>query len=246
MKMIRIMALAVLIIGSFFAVQVTRAQQQRGIKRTELQRHDLSIAGREAVQVRIDFDAGAGFPRHTHPGEEIIYVIEGTLEYQVEGQAPVTLKAGGALFIPAGTIHSAKNVGTGNAAELGTHFVEKGKPLVTLVQSAEEKSVPKKELGNMIISSIQFTFASKDADTAESMLRELSRQSIKEPGVVRFDVGRGSDDPNVFVLWEVYRDKDAVEAHRGSEPFKRLVLNGIRPLAQKREVITAVPVNEDQ
>jgi len=47
-------------------------------------------------------------------------------------------------------------------------------------------------------------------------------------------------------LWEVYRDKDAVDAHRETEPFKRLVLNGIRPLAQKREVITAVPVNEDQ
>jgi quinol monooxygenase YgiN len=102
------------------------------------------------------------------------------------------------------------------------------------------------ELKNMIISSIQFTFAFKDADVAESMLRELSGLSIKEPGVIRFDVGRGSEDPNVFVLWEVYRDKDAVEAHRESEPFKRLVLDGIRPLALKREAITAVPVNEDQ
>jgi len=242
MKMIRIFAPAVLLVGLSFAVQVALGQQP-GIKRTELQRHDLGIPGYEAVQVRIDFDAGAAFPKHTHPGEEIIYVIEGTLEYQVERRSPVTLKAGGVLFLPAGTIHSARNVGSNRAAELGTYVVEKGKPLVTLVQSA---NISKKELRNMIISSIQFTFATKDADTAESMLRELSGESIKEPGVVRFDVGRSTDDPNMFVLWEVYRDKDAVDAHRETEPFKRLVLNGIRPLAQKREVVTAVPVNEDQ
>ena len=63
-------------------------------------------------------------------GEEIAYVIEGMLEYQFEGKPPVTLKAGEALFIPAGTIHSAKNVGNGNGAELATYLVEKGKPLV--------------------------------------------------------------------------------------------------------------------
>jgi oxalate decarboxylase/phosphoglucose isomerase-like protein (cupin superfamily) len=68
-------------------------------------------------------------PRHTHPGEEIIYVLEGLLEYQVEGKPPVTLKAGDVLFIPAGTVHAAKNVGSGNAAELATYVVEKGKPL---------------------------------------------------------------------------------------------------------------------
>src|SRR4051812_27929670 len=108
--------------------------QQPGVKRTELQRHDISIAGHEAVQVRIDFDPGTGFGKHTHPGEEIIYVLEGLLEYQVEGKSPVTLKAGEVLFIPAGTIHSAKNVGSVNAAELATYIVEKGKPLVTLVK----------------------------------------------------------------------------------------------------------------
>ena len=70
------------------------------------------------------------FPPHSHPGEEIAYVIEGELEYQLEGRPLVTLKAGEALFIPAETIHSAKNVGTDNAAELATYLVEKGKPLV--------------------------------------------------------------------------------------------------------------------
>jgi quercetin dioxygenase-like cupin family protein len=90
------------------------------------------VPGREVIQVRVDFAPGVAFPPHSHPGEEIAYVIEGLLEYQFEGKPPVTLKAGEALFIPAGTIHSAKNVGSGNAAELATYLVEKGKPLVAL------------------------------------------------------------------------------------------------------------------
>jgi len=108
--------------------------QQTGTKRTDLQRHDLSAPGREVVQVRVDFDPGYVSPRHTHPGEEIIYVLEGLLEYQVEGKPSVTLKAGDVLFIPAGTIHAAKNVGSGKGAELATYVVEKGKPLVAIVK----------------------------------------------------------------------------------------------------------------
>jgi quercetin dioxygenase-like cupin family protein len=115
------------------ALHVARAKQA-GIKRTDLQRHDLSAAGREAVQVRVELAPGASFPKHTHPGEEIIYVLEGSIEYQVEGKAPAMLKAGDVLFIPAGTIHSAKNIGSGNGVELATYVVEKGKPLVVLVK----------------------------------------------------------------------------------------------------------------
>lgn len=106
---------------------------QPGTRRTELQRHDLSVPGREVVQVRVDFDPGAIAPRHRHPGEEIIYVIEGTIEYQVDGSPTKVYKAGEVLTVPAGVIHAAKNVGSDNAAELGTYFVEKGKPLVELV-----------------------------------------------------------------------------------------------------------------
>jgi quercetin dioxygenase-like cupin family protein len=105
--------------------------QQPGVKRTDLQQHDLSVPGREVVQVRVDIAPGVLAPNHSHPGEEIVYVIEGLLEYQLEGKPPVTLKAGEVLFIPAGTIHSAKNVGSVNGAELATYIVEKGKPLVT-------------------------------------------------------------------------------------------------------------------
>jgi quercetin dioxygenase-like cupin family protein len=61
-------------------------------------------------------------------------VIEGSLVYEIDGQPPVTLRAGEVLFIPAGTIHAAKNVGTVNAAELATYVVEKGKPLLELIE----------------------------------------------------------------------------------------------------------------
>ena len=133
MKTTLIIGVAMLILGSGLARDVAQAQQP-GAKRTDLQRHDLSAPGREVVQVRIDFDAGFVSPKHTHPGEEIIYVLEGTLEYRIEGNPPATYKAGDVLLVPAGAIHWVKNVGSGNGAELATYVVEKGKPLLTLVK----------------------------------------------------------------------------------------------------------------
>jgi quercetin dioxygenase-like cupin family protein len=133
MNTTRILAVAVLMVASGLALHAARAQQP-GITRTDLQRHDLAVPGREVVQVRVDFAPGVGFPKHSHPGEEIVYVIEGLLEYEVEGKPPVTLKAGDVLFIPAGTVHAARNVGSGNGAELATYIVEKGQPLVVLVE----------------------------------------------------------------------------------------------------------------
>jgi quercetin dioxygenase-like cupin family protein len=133
MNTIRSMALAALIVASGLTLPPAQAQQP-GVKRTDLQRHDLSAPGREAVQVRVDLASGVAFGKHTHPGDEIIYVLEGTLEYQIEDKPPVTLKPGDVLFIPAGTVHSAKNVGSGTGSELATYIVEKGKPLLTLVK----------------------------------------------------------------------------------------------------------------
>jgi quercetin dioxygenase-like cupin family protein len=130
------MAIAMLIAASGFALYVAQdiAQAQlSGTRLINLQRHDLSAPGREVIQARVEIDPGVTSPRHMHPGEEIIYVLECTLEYQVEGKPPVTLKAGDVLFIPAGTIHAAKNVGSGPGAELATYVVEKGKPLATVV-----------------------------------------------------------------------------------------------------------------
>ena len=116
-------------------VSIGNAQQRPvGTTRTDLQRHDLSVTGREMWQLRSDFAPGASFPRHRHPGEEIIYVLEGSIEYDVEGKPPVILKAGDVLFVPYGVVHAAKNVGSTPAAELGTYVVEKGKPLTEIVK----------------------------------------------------------------------------------------------------------------
>jgi quercetin dioxygenase-like cupin family protein len=132
MKTTRAIAAAAVIAGTGVALHVVGAQP--GIRRTDLQRHDLGVPGREVLQVRVELDPGVAFGRHSHPGEEIVYVLEGTLEYAVDGKPPVTLEPGGVLFIPAGTIHAAKNVGKGNGAELATYVVEKGKPLVVMAK----------------------------------------------------------------------------------------------------------------
>lgn len=133
MNTTRTFALALLLTASALALHAAQAQQP-GIQRTDVLRNDLGVPGREAIQVRVDFAPGVAFGMHSHSGAEIAYVLEGTLEYQFEDEASVTLKAGQALFIPAGKVHAAKNVGSGNAAELATYIVEKGKPLVELVK----------------------------------------------------------------------------------------------------------------
>src|SRR3954468_13306167 len=132
MRLTLIIGAMMVIAGTGMAPNMAQAQQS-GTRRTDLQRHDLSAPGREVIQVRVEFDPGYAAPRHTHPGEEIIYVLEGTLEYQIGGKV-TTVKPGDVLFVPAGTIHSVKNIGSGNGAELATYIVEKGKPLITLVK----------------------------------------------------------------------------------------------------------------
>jgi quercetin dioxygenase-like cupin family protein len=109
-------------------------QQLRGLRRTDLQRHDLSVPGREVIQNRVDVDPHAPAVRHWHPGEEIIYVLEGTLEYEIDGRPPVTVTAGAAMMAPAEPVHAVRNAGDGNAAELATCIVEKGKPLLNLAE----------------------------------------------------------------------------------------------------------------
>ena len=133
MKATRIIPVVILSVASGLVLHTALAQQQ-GVRRTELQRYDLSVRGREVIQVRVDLDPGVTVPQHSHPGEEIIYVLEGVWEYQVEGKEPTKLTAGEVLFIPAGVKHGAKNVGSGKGSELATYIVEKGKPLVVLAK----------------------------------------------------------------------------------------------------------------
>ena len=106
------------------------AAQPPGITRTPLQQHDLSVAGWETVQMRVDFAPGATAPRHVHAGDEIVYVLKGKIEYRMDGQPRASLGEGDVLFIPKGKPHSAANVGLETASELATYVVEKNKPLV--------------------------------------------------------------------------------------------------------------------
>jgi (4S)-4-hydroxy-5-phosphonooxypentane-2,3-dione isomerase len=94
----------------------------------------------------------------------------------------------------------------------------------------------------MLIQSIHFTFAPEDADKAETILRELRDASRNEDGVITFDVARSQEKPNLFALWEAYKDRAAVDAHIATEHFKRLVINGVRPMAQQRDAETVFPI----
>ena len=117
--------------AAVFVLTGIAAAQQPAFKRTVLQQSDISAPGREVVQAVAEFEPRATPGRHTHPGEEIGYVLEGTFLVEQEGKAPVTLKAGGTFLIPAGTIHNATNTGGGPGKILATYIVEKGKPLAT-------------------------------------------------------------------------------------------------------------------
>ncbi len=131
-KLLSLVAIAAATFGAF-SIQLLNAQAP-GFKRVELQRGDLSVAGREAVVVRADFDPDGIVGRHTHPGEESSYIIEGTVQLEIDGSVPRKLKAGDTFFIPAGVVHAAKNIGGTQAKVLATYIVEKGKPLATMVK----------------------------------------------------------------------------------------------------------------
>ncbi|MBV4477654.1 cupin domain-containing protein [Pseudomonas sp. B2M1-30] len=129
-------ATAILLSLSGFAhaadTQPAAKNWQQGLSRTDLVRQDLGAADREVIQARVDFEPGVTSPRHAHPGVEVAYVISGTFEYQLEGRAPVTLKAGDSLYIPEGVAHIAKNVGQEKGSELATYIVKKGEPVLIL------------------------------------------------------------------------------------------------------------------
>lgn len=114
-----------------FVLTGVLAAQQPTFKRTVLQQVDISVPGREAISAIAEFQPGATPGRHTHFGEEIAYVLEGTLLVEQDGKPAVTLKAGEMVLFPSGTIHNATNTGAGTARVLATYIVEKGKPLAT-------------------------------------------------------------------------------------------------------------------
>jgi quercetin dioxygenase-like cupin family protein len=105
--------------------------QQPTFKRTVLQQVDISVPGREAVTALAEFQPGAAAGRHTHPGEEIGYILEGRFLLEQDGKPAVMLGAGQTFLIPAGTIHNATNTGSTTGRVVATYLVEKGKPLAT-------------------------------------------------------------------------------------------------------------------
>ena len=104
--------------------------QQPGISRKDLLQENIAAPGLQVVQVRVGFAPHATAARHSHPGEEVAYVLTGRIEYRIDGKPPVVLQAGDTLFIPAHAVHGARNLGTTEATELATYIVERGKPLV--------------------------------------------------------------------------------------------------------------------
>lgn len=110
------------------------AQQPLPSMRKDLQRHDLSSPDHEVYQAEVSLEPGVLFPRHSHPGEEVIYVLKGTWLYELDGQPPVTVKAGEVLFVPYGVVHSARNIGTETGVELATYILKKGEPLLTIAK----------------------------------------------------------------------------------------------------------------
>ena len=105
--------------------------QNPGIKRTIVQKKDISVPGREAVVAKVEIAPGSSAGRHTHAGEEISYVMAGELEVLVEGEPPLHVKTGEAFQIQAGAKHDAQNKGTVPVQLAAVYVVEKGKPLAT-------------------------------------------------------------------------------------------------------------------
>jgi len=107
--------------------------QNPGIKRTIVYTGDVSVPGREAKIASVVIEPGASAGRHTHPGDEITYVIEGEGELLVDGQPTLKFKTGDGFLIKAGMTHDARNTGTRPIKLAAIYVVEKGKPLATPV-----------------------------------------------------------------------------------------------------------------
>ncbi|AEI79301.1 hypothetical protein CNE_2c03150 [Cupriavidus necator N-1] len=117
--------------GAVALMAASALAQSSGLTRTLVGRADVSVPGREAVVARVEVAPGAYAGRHTHPGDEISYVMEGEAQLLIDGQSPRTVKAGESFVVPAGVVHDAHNSGSTATRVLGVYVVEKGKPLAS-------------------------------------------------------------------------------------------------------------------
>ena len=120
-------------LGLGLAASCLLLAQSTGIQRTVVKKADVSVPGREAVVVRVEFAPGASVGRHTHAGEEITYIMEGEAEILIDGQPPLKVKAGDGFVVPAGAKHDARNTGAAPLKAVAVYVVEKGKPITTPV-----------------------------------------------------------------------------------------------------------------
>ncbi|MGY1739461.1 MULTISPECIES: cupin domain-containing protein [unclassified Blastococcus] len=103
------------------------------LRRTELQRSPSSVPGVEIVQVLTEIPVGIASGWHVHPGEEVGYIVAGTVEMAIEGRTSLVLQAGDGFLIPPRTPHNALDVGPGPGRMLSTYFAAAGEPLSSLV-----------------------------------------------------------------------------------------------------------------
>jgi len=101
------------------------------LHRTVLQQQPSSIPGRDIVQVLTEIPAGVESGWHTHPGEEVGYILAGTVKMMIEGKLALTLHAGDPFLMPPGQAHNALDVGPETGKMLSTYIVDKNQPLST-------------------------------------------------------------------------------------------------------------------
>lgn len=131
MKRSKSFATTALLVGMLASLA---AQAPAPFKRTVLQQSDLSAPGREAVMAMAEIQPSAAAGRHTHPGEEIGYVLSGPVVIEIDGKPAKTYQTGDAFIIPPNTVHNARNTGRSAVKIVSTYIIEKGKPVATPVQ----------------------------------------------------------------------------------------------------------------
>lgn len=125
-----LVALAAASAGAQQPAAQSAAAQPSPLKRTVLQTKSLTSApGHDGILVFAELAVGGSAPRHMHPGEEFVYVLEGTGTFDMQGQPTLAIKAGDSFVIPANTPHVAKNTGNVPIKLLSTYILESGKPL---------------------------------------------------------------------------------------------------------------------
>jgi quercetin dioxygenase-like cupin family protein len=104
------------------------------LKRTELQHSSSSIPGREIVQVLTEIPAGVESGWHQHPGEEVGYILAGTVQMEIQGKPTLILRAGDPFLIPPRTPHNALDLGPDTGQMLSTYIVEVGEPIAAFIR----------------------------------------------------------------------------------------------------------------